>query len=90
MPAGQPNQYSSSAQACNQMALLTAILQKAGTDLNYGTFATAGNSLGDIVLPGSPDPWHFGAVPHADGDPKVSVFDWDPSTKQFVRDPAST
>jgi hypothetical protein len=90
VPAGEPNQFSASSQACTQMALLTAILQKAGPTLNYGTFATAGNSLGDIVLPGSPDPWHFGAPPHADGDPKVYVFDWDPGTKQFVRDPAST
>jgi hypothetical protein len=90
VPAGQPNQFSASNQACQQMALLTTILQKAGRDLNYGTFATAGNSLGDVVLPGSPDPWHFGAVPHADGDPKVYVFGWDASAKQWVREQAAS
>jgi hypothetical protein len=38
------------------MALLTAIPQKAGPDLNYATFETAGNSLGKIDLPTYPDP----------------------------------
>ena len=55
--AGDPDQFVASILACQQMALLTAILQKAGPTLNYGTFAAAGNSLGKIVLPGCPDPW---------------------------------
>ena len=67
------------------MGLLTAILEKAGPDLNYGTFQQAGYSLGAITLPFSPDPWTFGPPPHSDGDPVVYVFGWDPSTKQFVR-----
>jgi hypothetical protein len=83
VPQGQPDQFVSSALACQQMALLTAILQKAGPTLNYGTFAAAGNSLGKIVLPTFPDPWTFGAPPNADGNPKVYFFKWDPTTDQF-------
>ena len=84
VPAGSPNQIAASGQACTQMALLTAILQKAGPTLNYGTFAAAGNSLGKIVLPGSPDPWDFGATPNIDGNPKVYLYQWDPTTAQFT------
>ena len=83
VPEGQPDQFVSSALACQQMALLTAILQKAGPTLNYGTFAAAGNSLGKIVLPSFPDAWTFGAPPNADGNPKVYVFQWNSSTNQF-------
>jgi hypothetical protein len=79
----QPDQFVASALACQQMALLTAILQKAGPTLNYGTFAAAGNSLGKIVLPTFPDPWTFGAPPDADGNPKVYPFQWNSSTDQF-------
>ena len=83
VPQGQPDQFVSSALACQQMALLTAILQKAGPTLNYGTFAKAGNSLGKIVLPTFPDAWDFGAPPNADGNPKVYFFKWDPTTDAF-------
>ena len=83
VPQGQPDQFVSSALACQQMVLLEAILQKAGPTLNYGTFAAAGNSLGKIVLPTFPDPWTFGAPPNADGNPKVYFFKWDSSTDQF-------
>ena len=83
VPQGQPDQFVSSALACQQMVLLEAILQKAGPTLNYGTFAAAGNSLGKIVLPTFPDPWTFGAPPNADGNPKVYFFQWDSSTDQF-------
>jgi ABC-type branched-subunit amino acid transport system substrate-binding protein len=83
VPKGQPDQFVASALACQQMALLTAILQKAGPTLNYGTFAAAGNSLGKIVLPTFPDAWTFGAPPNADGNPKIYVFGWDPTTSQF-------
>ncbi len=87
VPQGQPDQFVSSALACQQMALLTAILQKAGPTLNYGTFAAAGNSLGKIVLPTFPDAWTFGAPPNADGNPKVYFFQWDPASDQFDRRP---
>ncbi len=83
VPKGQPDQFVSSALACQQMALLTAILEKAGPTLNYGTFAAAGNSLGKIVLPTFPDAWDFGAPPNADGNPKVYFFTWNPSAAEF-------
>ena len=83
VPEGQPDQFAASAIACQQMALLTAILQKAGPTLNYGTFAAAGNSLGKIVLPTFPDAWTFGAPPDADGNPKVYVFQWNPTKSEF-------
>ena len=74
VPAGSSNQIAASGQACTQMALLTAILQKAGPTLNYGTFAAAGNSLGKIVLPASPDPWTSAPPPDIDGNPKVYLY----------------
>jgi len=83
VPAGQPNQFSASSNACTQMTLLFAILQKVGSTLNYGTFAAAGNSLGKIVLPAFPDAWDFGAAPNSDGNPPLYVFAWDPAQKQF-------
>ena len=83
VPAGQPNQFSASSNACTQMSLLFAILQKAGSTLNYGTFAAAGNSLGKIVLPAFPDAWDFGAAPNSDGNPPLYIFAWDPAQKQF-------
>ncbi len=83
VPEGQPDQFVASALACQQMALLTAILQKAGPTLNYGTFAAAGNSLGKIVLPTFPDAWDFGAPPNADGNPKIFISQWNPSTGTF-------
>ena len=82
---GQPNQFLSSGPACIQMALLKAILQKAGRDLDYGTFAAAGHSLGSIVLPGAPDPFTYGPGSQADGDPKIYVFASDPERSDFVR-----
>ena len=66
------------------MALLVAILEKAGPELNYGTFTTAGNNLGEIMLPGSPDPYHFGPLPSADGAPVLYVFVWDEAAKKAV------
>ncbi len=83
VPEGQPDQFVASALACQQMVLLEAILQKAGPTLNYGTFAAAGNSLGKIVLPTFPDAWNFGAPPNADGNPKIFIAQWDPTSSQF-------
>ncbi len=81
---GDPDQFVASIMACTQMSLLTAILQKAGPTLNYGTFQAAGDSLGKVDLPGFPDPWTFGAPPNADGNPKVYAFTWDTGTNAFV------
>jgi hypothetical protein len=81
VPDGESQQIVSSLHACRDLALLMAILEKAGPDLNYGTFTTAGNNLGEIALPGFPDPMHYGPPPHADGDPVLYVYAWDETSK---------
>ena len=63
VPAGRPEPVLVvSSLACPRWRCSTAILEKAGPDLNYGTFQQAGYSLGAIVLPICPDPWTFGAA----------------------------
>ncbi|MBL8775000.1 MAG: ABC transporter substrate-binding protein [Acidimicrobiales bacterium] len=84
---GEPNQIVSSLAACQQLALLSAILDGAGEDLNYGTFQTAGYNLGDIELPGEPEPFHYGPPPSTDGDRPLFRYEFDIDTRQF--EPAS-
>jgi len=85
VPKGEPEQFQSSATACLTVSLLKAILEKAGTDLNYGTFRAAGDSLGEVNLPTYPDgTWHFGAPPSADGDPTVYAFTWDAQAGDYL------
>lgn len=81
VPEGESQQIGSSLIACRTIGLLVAILEKAGAELNYGTFTTAGNNLGDVLLASSPDPWHFGPPPSADGDPQLYIFAWDSATQ---------
>ena len=82
--AGDPNQFSASLQACQQVTLLEAILKKAGPTLNYGTFQAAGDSLTKIDLPGAPDPYSFGAAPNGDGNPHIYPFAWNASDQQYA------
>lgn len=70
--------------SCSNVALLTAILDGAGDDLDYNTFEQAGEQLGDIHLLGSEEPYHFGPPPSTDGDAPVFVFDYDAEQKLFV------
>jgi hypothetical protein len=81
---GEPNQIVSSLAACQQLALLTALLDGAGKDLNYGTFQTAGYNLGEINLPGEPDPFTFGPPPHSDGDRPLYRYVFDVAARQFA------
>ena len=64
-------------EACANVALLTAILEAAGKDLNYATFRQAGESLGEVDIPGDPSPRTYGPPPATDGSPKayLSTFD---------------
>lgn len=80
---GEPNPFVSALAACQQVALLTAILDGAGEDLNYGTFQTAGNELGEIELPGEPEPFFFGPPPSSDGDRHLYRYVFDADTRQF-------
>ena len=86
VPEGEPRQIVASSNACIQLTLLKAILEKAGKDLNFGTFKAAGDSLGKIELPFTPDPSDFGAPPKADGDPKVYVWAFNSSSKSFEQE----
>jgi hypothetical protein len=79
-----PLNFVGAASACSNMALLRAILEKAGDDLNYGTFRRAGEELGEITLPGDDDPLTFGPPPHADGDAVLHLHAWDPAKRAFV------
>jgi hypothetical protein len=83
VPRGGVNQVASSGLACTQVYLLKDILEKAGKTLNDGTFKAAGDSLGRVDLPFTPTPWNFGPPPHADGDPKVYLSEWDVTKKQY-------
>ena len=84
---GDPNSIVSALAACQQLELLTALLDGAGEDLNYGTFTTAGYDLGEIELPGEPEPFFFGPPPHTDGDRPLYRYEFDVDDRQF--EPAS-
>jgi hypothetical protein len=84
---GVGDNFVAPAVACTNLALFEAIAEEAGDDLNYGTFRKAGDELGEIELPGSPNPYTFGPPPHADGDAPVGLFEWDPATREFVAEP---
>lgn len=84
--AGEPYNFIAPASACGTFSLFKAIVEKAGKDLNYGTFRKAGEGLGTIrIPPGSPTVYHFGPPPHADGDPSMDIHRWDPAAGDFVR-----
>jgi hypothetical protein len=76
--------YTGPEDACANLTLLQAILEKAGKDLNYATFRQAGYTLGALDLPGDPNPRHYGPPPATDGDPDVSLLYWDTSKQDFV------
>ena len=84
VPEGEPVQIAASSNACAMVTLFRAIAEAAGEDLSYGSFRQAGNELGDVTLPGYPDPFTYGPPPAADGDPPVYLFGWDPSEDDFV------
>jgi len=86
-PATMPNDdedlYVSGYTACRTMILIEAVLEAAGEDLNYGSFAAAADGL-EVDLPVQPDPMTFGPPPAADGDPTAHLFDFDQDTREFV------
>ena len=71
-------------EACVNVALLTAILEAAGKDLNYATFRQAGETLGEVDIPGDPSPRTYGPPPATDGSPKAYLSTFDASTNAFV------
>ena len=69
--------------ACQTMVLLEALLDAAGEDLNYGSFAAAADGL-EVDLPIQADPMTYGPPPSADGDATAYLYDWDPDDVDFV------
>jgi Periplasmic binding protein len=86
-PATNPEEdietYVSAFTACNNVALLRALLEAAGEDLNYGTLAAGADGL-EVQLPGDPEPATYGPPPAADGDRAAYLYDWDPDELDFV------
>jgi hypothetical protein len=69
--------------ACTNLTLLRALLEAAGEDLDYGTFAAGAAGL-EVQLPNDPDPATYGPPPSADGDRPAYLYDWDPEAVDFV------
>jgi hypothetical protein len=78
-----PETWVSAFNACNNITLLRSLVEAAGDDLNYGTFAAAADGL-EVQLPNEPDPVTYGPPPHADGDRPAFLYDWDPDVVDFV------
>ena len=86
VPEGDLRNAVSGFDACKKLYLLAAIVEAAGEDLDYGTFRRAGYGLGEVDLPGIPEPAVFGAPPSADGDLPLLLFRWDPAVNAFATD----
>jgi hypothetical protein len=89
-PAGQTRQgaanpFVSAGTGCANMTLVEAMLDAAGEDLDYATFRQAGEELGEVEIPRSPDPYTYGPPPSADGDIPIYVYDFNPETRAFDR-----
>ncbi len=80
---GDPETWVSAFNACNNMAVVRALLEAAGEDLNYGTLAAGAEDL-EVQLPGEPEPVTYGPPPAADGDRPAHLYDWDAAEVQFV------
>lgn len=68
---------------CKQMAILGALLEAAGEDLNYGSLAAGAEGL-EVQVPGEPDLRTFGSPPDNDGNPTVYLFEFAPDVRDFV------
>lgn len=80
-PSNQP--YQAAFQACPDIALVRAVLEEAGEQLNYGTLAAAVDGL-EVTVPGDPTPRVYGPPPAGDGDPAAYLYGWDEAAKDFV------
>ena len=74
----------SSSLVCRNMQLLTAILTKAGTNLDFGSFKHAGETLGEIYLYGSLEPFMYGPGSATDGDPGQVEFEFVLAKNSFM------
>lgn len=82
---GELRPFEPAFQACPTVALLRALLDAAGEDLNYGTLEGGADGL-EVAIPGDPTPRTYGPPPAADGNPAAYLFRWDTAAEEFVRD----
>jgi hypothetical protein len=82
-PGAQETNYTAPFTVCREVALLQALLEAAGEDLNYGTLAAGAQGL-EVESPIQPDPMVYGSGDAADGDPAPYLYDWDPDEVDFV------
>lgn len=75
--------YQAGISACRDVALLRALLEAAGEDLNYGSLVAGADGL-EVELPTQPEPVTYGPAPSADGDPPAYLFDWDPDQMEWA------
>jgi hypothetical protein len=78
-----PETYTAPFTACTNVALLRALLEAGGEDLNYGSLAAGAEGL-EVQLPSDPEPDTYGPPPSADGDRPAYLYDWDPDEVDFV------
>jgi hypothetical protein len=83
-PSNMP--YQSAFQACADVALMRAVLDAAGPNLNYGTFAASIDGL-KVKIPGDPTERTYGPPPAADGNPAAYLYTFDTSANDFVLSP---
>lgn len=86
VPDGGKRNAVSGLDACKKLYLLAAIVEAAGENLDYGSFRSAGYGLGEVDLPGFPQPATYGPPPSADGDIRLLFFEWDPAVSGFTTD----
>ena len=83
VPDGEPDHFSSVGNACRNVAVLEALLEAAGEDLNYGTLVAGAEGL-SVAVPGYTDAFVFGSGNAGDGDPAPTLLEWDAGSGAFV------
>jgi Periplasmic binding protein len=83
--AGASQQFFSVVQACQNLTILSAIVNKAGKTLTDQTFAQAGDSLGTVHVPALGTGAFSKATPA--GSFPLYLYRWDANEGQLVPDP---
>jgi Periplasmic binding protein len=79
---GSQEPWVNAVQACQQVTLFAQIVKAAGSTLTNGSFLTGGESLTSTSLPGIPSLLHYGPGNY-DGGLPVTIYTWNPTTKAF-------
>lgn len=83
LPEDSGDVFLSGVTACRDVALLRALLEAAGEELNYATLVEGADGL-EVELPDQPEPVTYGPPPSADGDIPAYLFDYDTGIRDFV------